>query len=138
MNFRDKIISFMQGRYGSDRLSAALMVFYIVLGFIRMIVKNRVADIIITCVMTAAIVFAVYRMLSKNIFKRQLENEIFCRHLSKVNASLTLQRDRIKDIKTKRYRKCPGCKNILRLPYKRGTHNVKCPKCGRDFTVHIL
>lgn len=137
-SFRNKIFEFMQGRYGSDKLTVALLIMYAVTGFLRVFIRNRIADYVITALMTALLVFAAYRVLSKNIPKRQAENMAFIGFIGKITPHFVLLKDRIKDIKTKRYRRCPECKNVLRLPVKRGKHNVKCPKCGNDFSVHIL
>ena len=30
---------------------------------------------------------------------------------------------------------CPYCNQKIRLPYSKGIHNVKCPKCKCDFKV---
>lgn len=137
-SFREKIFRFMQGRYGSDKLNFALIILYVILGFIRVFIRNRAAAYVFSAVMGIIVLYAVYRMLSRNIYKRQRENEVFCRWLGKVSPHFILLRDRLRDIKTKRYRKCPSCRNVLRLPYKKGKHSVRCPKCGHDFNVHII
>lgn len=140
--FREKIIRFMQGRYGGDKLGAALMIIYFVLyalfGVLRIFIKTRFIQSGISLLLFAIPVYAAFRFLSKNIFNRQKENAVFCNFLNKISPSFILLKDRIKDIRTKRYRRCPCCKNVLRLPYKRGKHGVKCPKCGKEFNVHIL
>ena len=33
------------------------------------------------------------------------------------------------------YKKCPKCKQKLRLPLKKGIHTVKCPNCKEKFEV---
>lgn len=137
-SFKNKIFEFMQGRYGTDKLTVALLIVYAAAGFLRIVIRNRVADYIILVLMTGLLVFAVFRVLSKNIPKRQAENMAFIGFIGRISPRFILMKDRIKDIKTKRYRRCPECKNVLRLPVKRGKHNVKCPKCGSNFSVHIL
>lgn len=135
---RYRLMNFMQGRYGTDKLGIALLVIYALIGFVRIFVRNKIAGIVLYVVMLLILAFAVFRMLSRNLEKRYKENAAFCSVIAKVSPHLILLKDRLKDIKTKRYRRCPTCKNVLRLPYKRGKHNVKCPKCGRDFKVHII
>ncbi|MFR2916862.1 MAG: hypothetical protein ACLTKQ_08005 [Acutalibacteraceae bacterium] len=39
--------------------------------------------------------------------------------------------------KTHVFKKCPGCKAVLRLPRKKGKHTVNCPHCHKNFTVHV-
>ena len=33
------------------------------------------------------------------------------------------------------YKKCPNCKQKIRLPLKKGKHTVKCPNCSYKFEV---
>ena len=40
-----------------------------------------------------------------------------------------------KDRNTHMYKKCPKCKQKIRLPLKKGKHTVKCPNCGNRFDV---
>lgn len=30
------------------------------------------------------------------------------------------------------YKKCPNCRQKIRLPLKKGKHTVKCPKCSNN------
>lgn len=137
-NLKYKLMNFMQGRYGNDQLNIGLLVLYFVLGIVRMFIRNRVAAYIFYVVMTAVLLFVFYRILSRNIAKRQQENAVFMRFWGKIRPKLILFKDRIRDVKTKRYRTCPNCKNVLRLPVRKGKHFVKCPRCGEEFSVRIL
>ena len=40
-----------------------------------------------------------------------------------------------KDRKTHVFKKCPQCKAMIRLPKRKGSHEVICPKCGREFKI---
>lgn len=134
-----KLFQFMQGRYGgNDGLNIGLLAVYIVLIMVRAFVRNNIAGNTLYFLALAVLIYSVFRMLSRNIPARQAENEKFMRFWYKIKSKLILFKDRIKDIRTKRYRTCPHCKNVLRLPYKRGKHNVRCPKCGQDFKVRII
>ncbi len=77
-NLKYKLMNFMQGRYGNDQLNIGLLVLYFILGIVRMFIRNRVAAYIFYVVMTAVILFVFYRILSRNIAKRQQENAILC------------------------------------------------------------
>lgn len=136
--FRYKLIKFMEGRNGVDKLTSWLFVFYVIVGLIRAFIRNPIAGHIISGFMAVIFLYAIFRTLSKNIYARQKENYAFSAFITKITPHFTLLRDRIKDIRTKRYRHCPQCRKVLRLPYKRGKHNVRCPVCGTDFDVHIL
>lgn len=134
-----KFFQFMQGRYGgNDGLNMGLMVICIALIIIRAFIRNSIIGNLLYFAALGVFAYSVFRMFSKNIPARQAENARFMRFWYKIKPKLVLFKDRIKDIKTKRYRTCPHCKNVLRLPYKRGKHNVRCPKCGKDFGVRII
>lgn len=138
MRLMNKLRLFMQGRNGVDALTGTLLVFYFILGIIRIFIRNHYAVLAVSLIMAGVLCYILFRVLSKNIASRQRENLVVLRFFDKVKPHLILFKDRIKDIKTKRYRRCPCCKNVLRLPYKKGKHNVRCPKCGNNFTVHII
>lgn len=138
-NLKMKFFQFMQGRYGgNDGLNIGLMAIYLVLAILKTFIRNSFVEWIIYVLSMAVLIYSVFRMFSKNIPARQAENAKFMRFWYKIKPKLVLVKDRVKDIKTKRYRTCPHCKNVLRLPYKRGKHNVRCPKCGKDFGVRII
>lgn len=138
-NLKMKFFQFMQGRYGgNDGLNIGLMAIYLVLIVLRTFIRNGIVGYIIYLMSMAVLIYSLFRMFSKNIPARLEENAKFMRFWYKVKPKLILIKDRVKDIKTKRYRTCPHCKNVLRLPYKRGKHNVRCPRCGKDFSVRII
>ncbi|HHV96124.1 MAG TPA: hypothetical protein GXX37_06575 [Clostridiaceae bacterium] len=139
-NFRNKLIRFMYGRYGFDQLCFALLVVCFILMAINSVVRSPVIGIIMWIILA----WMTFRSLSKNIYKRQKENEKFLKFWNfvkikwsviKTKGSITYRR--IKDIKTHRYRKCPHCKAVLRLPKKRGRHAVDCPRCHKEFKVRV-
>ena len=132
-NFKSKLIQFMAGRYGSDKLYYALIVMYLLLSFIGIVFS-------VPYLPTFSVLFlayAVFRTFSRNIYKRRAENALFLKILGKVKAPFLLLRNRIRDRKTKRYRKCPSCRAVLRLPFKKGKHQAVCPHCKKEFGVTI-
>ena len=124
----------MYGRYGIDQLYYALLVTYVVLLIINSIVdKNTVLSIL----MCLVIVYAVFRVMSRNHLKRQRENETYLRLIRPFKTFFTLNFKRLRDIRSKRYRVCKKCHAVIRLPIKKGTHGVICPKCHNKFNVKI-
>ena len=130
---REKMAKFMAGRYGIDKLYYALLITYIALALIGNFSRN----IIVSSLSWFFLIYAIFRLLSKNTRKRRAENAWFERLWNTVKKSLILAKDRIRDIKTKRYRKCPHCKRVIRFPRKTGRHQASCPQCKRDFDVMI-
>lgn len=133
-NFKQKLITFMYGRYGIDELYYGLFTLWLVLVCVNMFMRSY----IIYVLETAALVFSIYRMFSKKHDKRRRENQLFLKIWKPVKNWFQLQKDRIRDIKGFRYRHCPKCRAILKLPNKRGKHTTRCPKCGERFDVRII
>ena len=124
----------MMGRYGIDELYFGLFGLWILLMLI-----NGVLGSAILSLLTAGIVFwQLFRFFSKNTVGRRKENAVFLRLWNPVKNWFVLQRDRFRDRKTARYRKCRHCKAICRLPNQKGKHTVVCPKCHERFDVNIL
>ena len=131
MSFRERVARFMAGRYGVDQLNRALLVLYLVLAVIAIFFKP------IYLLALVVMVWMFFRVFSKNIYKRQQENLKYMKVMGKFTAWFALQKNKFRDRKTHRYRKCPHCRATLRLPNKKGRHTVRCPKCRKEFSVKI-
>lgn len=128
----DKFNRFMYGRYGADQLYYALVIAFLIL---TVLANLFFAPLLL--VAYAAMIWAFVRYFSKNIYKRREENRKWLSIWQKVKNFFTFQRDRIRDRKVCRYRKCRYCHSILRLPIQKGKHSVKCPRCAKSFDVNI-
>ncbi|MBE6798905.1 MAG: hypothetical protein E7525_03920 [Ruminococcaceae bacterium] len=131
---KQAIYSFMYGRYGVDKLYWALLAVWIVLS----VVNAFVGSVLLWVLETAVAGFAFFRVLSRNIYRRQTENAKFLKISAGIKSGCSLSFQRVRDIFKKRYRRCKTCKSVLRLPIKRGTNTVRCPKCGNAFKVTII
>ena len=132
--WRERIARFMIGRYGVDRLYH----FLLVLCFILIIVNLFVGSVIISLLETAILIYATFRVLSRNIYKRQRENLFFLKITEKPSAFFKLLKCKFRDRKTHVYKKCPACHAVLRLPRRKGKHNTICPRCNKQFKVHVF
>lgn len=131
---KQAIATFMYGRYGPDKLYWALVISWAVINF-----ANRFIGSLLLYILALGLLgFAFFRLFSKNIAKRRSENLGFLKFWGSVAGWFKLLGQRIRDIGSKRYRRCKNCRAVLRLPIKRGTHNVRCPGCKRDFKVTII
>lgn len=135
---RERLSAFFYGRYGNDKFNIALLVLYVIFAIINVIVRNIFAIRIFYFLQWTILITVLFRSLSRNISARRKENEWFERNFSGFTDWFKLIFKRLKDIKYKRYRRCPNCKAIIRLPIKRGRHNVKCPSCNVNFKVNII
>ena len=124
----------MQGRNGVDALYNFLLIVCLFLIIIALFLQG-IPKLIVNAVYITLISWALFRYLSKNLYKRRKENADFLRFAKGFTSFFRLQRDRIRDRKTHVYRKCPKCRAVLRLPRAKGKHFVVCPRCKHRFSV---
>lgn len=131
-NIRAKLIRFMQGRNGPDDLYKATLWLY--LGML--VVNIFVHSVILSVLMWAVFFYGMYRCFSKQTDKRQHENYRYLLFIGKVQRKYSSVKTMLTD-KEHYYKKCGGCKNILRLPRIKGNHKTVCPKCGKELNIKI-
>ena len=116
---------FMQGRYGRDQLSTFLFVISIAL----LMIGNFFDISFLLFISYVPLIIAIYRMFSKDVKKRSMENYKFAIFISPIYTKYKKVRNRIKLSKTLKYFKCHKCNAILRVPRGKGKILVTCPKC---------
>ncbi|MCH5316877.1 MAG: hypothetical protein J1E05_02765 [Eubacterium sp.] len=129
---------FMQGRYGVDRLHRVLTWVYFAILIVSIFLSRSVDIKIYYAVMLAGLavlIFAFFRVFSKNIEKRKKENERWLAFENKIKKRFRILRDRWKFRKTHVFKKCPKCKAVLRLKRIKGIHTVTCPHCKEAFKI---
>ena len=131
--FKERIANFMIGRYGVDRL----YYFLLAVCSILIVINVFVSSLVLSILELALFAYSIFRVMSKNIYKRQQENEKFIKIADKPKKFINLQKCKKRDKDTHVYRKCPSCKNNLRLPKQKGEHTVVCPCCKHRFSVKI-
>ncbi|MBE6131179.1 MAG: hypothetical protein E7183_05605 [Erysipelotrichaceae bacterium] len=131
--FQDKVQRFFYGRNGVDKLNRFIFLLY----FISFIVYLFVKHYTVLIVSSILLIIYFYRMLSKKLYKRQKENEIYLKITSSIKRPFLRFFHRIRDRKTHVYKKCPNCKKILKLRKVKGSHTVKCPVCSNHFNIKI-
>lgn len=128
-NWKNKMMQFMQGRYGADQmgqmLSAVSMVFLIISLFSRNQVWFLLAVI--------GIVYNYFRMFSKNISKRYAENQKYLKMTAGIRRKLASWKSQLAQRKIYHIYRCPGCKQKIRVPRGRGKIEIRCPKCNTRF-----
>lgn len=112
---------FMYGRYGNDRLNMFLLGTGVVICLISMFVGNLTANLILTAISYALMIWAIIRSMSKNKYLRYQENRKFLSF-----------KNRLKD-RSHRYFKCPKCRQSVRVPRHKGKIAITCPKCRERF-----
>ena len=127
---RNWLSNFMLGRNGMDQLVMAQVAAALVLQLL-----SGVMDIgILSLFSNAMLVWAVFRMLSRNISARGEENRKFLTWLRGVRADARAWRERLRHRKEYKFFRCPGCGNWLRVPRGKGNIQITCPRCGHRFS----
>jgi uncharacterized paraquat-inducible protein A len=122
--------NFMAGRYGGDQLSMALLILSIILTLVARLAQFPILGFF----SYIPIGIVLFRMFSRNISKRSMENYKFFMVLSPVYEWLKKFQNNRKDAKTHKRYKCPTCNIQLRVPRGKGKIIITCPKCKTQFT----
>lgn len=123
------LTKFMTGRYGGDKLSTGLLIFSILLTLIAKLTNLP----LLAFIGYVPLGISIFRMLSKNIQKRSMENYKFSMLISPFYTWLKKSQRRLSESKTHMFLKCPKCKAELRLPKGKGKMIITCPKCKTEF-----
>lgn len=126
---RDRMIQFMRGRYGYDKLGRVTMWSSLILFVIYALTGVRLLALF------AIILLALtdFRLLSRNIARRSEENRVFLKN----TVFITRRFARLKqDVKNRRHYhiyRCPNCKQKIRIPKGKGRIEITCPRCHIEF-----
>ena len=112
---------FMSGRYGSDRLNMIILCFGLAASILSSLFRNLTVRTIFWELSYALMIWAIFRALSRNTYKRYQENRKFL-----------LIFDRLKD-RNNRYFDCPKCSQTVRVPRGKGKISITCPRCREKF-----
>ena len=123
---------FMYGRNGMDHLNRALLIVYLVLYFagtlIAGILKSDVLASVINVAVNVLMVVILFRMFSRNLYKRRAENQRWVNWWWRVKSNNAGAKARHAD-KDHKYFTCKQCKTICRVPVGKGKIIITCPKC---------
>lgn len=112
---------FMAGRYGVDKLNMAILSLGVVVCLIAMFVRLAFLDMLLTLLSYGLMFWAIFRVFSRNTYKRSRENRRYLNFLQ-----------RLKDREHK-YFVCPRCHQTVRVPRGKGKIAITCPKCREKF-----
>ena len=126
---KNAIYKFMYGRYGIDEFGNFLIRIGLFILIPTIFIRGNLR-IILDILFWVITIYAYFRMLSKDVYKRQAENNWF---LSKMKYNKT----RISQRKTYRFYDCPKCKTHLRVPRGAGKITITCKKCGYQFDKKV-
>lgn len=121
---------FMNGRYGVDQLSLALLILTLVLSILGGIFIGR--SVWVSLLVNSINLIAIYRVFSKKIRIRQQENMKFMHWLKPIQKKFKLLQLNLTQKQYKHYQ-CPQCQKTLRVPRGRGHIEIQCPRCHTAF-----
>lgn len=130
---REKMVRFMQGRYGVDHLSKFLLGCGLVAVFGSMVFDNPLASTICNLLGWVIIAYCYVRLFSRNVTKRYAENQAFLTKTYGIRCFFARQKELFKQRRVYHIYKCPGCKQKIRIPRGKGRIEIRCPKCGETF-----
>ena len=123
------MVRFMQGRNGVDNLGYhSLWV-----GLIVSLLGSLFGSALLSLLGNALYIYALFRILSRNVSKRQAENNRYVHFLNNWQKEVKQFFLRIKGTKEYKYFRCPACKNRLRLRRGCGEKHITCPVCKHQF-----
>ena len=126
------IARFMYGRNGMDQMNVVLLRVYLVVFAAQMVfslVKVRIGAVICEILLWPLMVLILFRMFSKNLGKRRMENQKWLNFWWKIKGQNSGAWARHAD-KEHKYFTCKNCKAICRVPVGKGNIVITCPKCG--------
>ncbi|MDO4333533.1 MAG: hypothetical protein Q4C58_12730 [Eubacteriales bacterium] len=125
---KEKLMRFMQGRYGVDQfgrfLTWASMILLIVSMFFGQI--WFLAALLV-------LIYNYFRMFSKNIAKRYAENQKYLASTARLRQFFSKKKYGLGQRKTHHIYRCPNCRQKIRVPRGRGKIEIRCPKCDARF-----
>ena len=123
----------MIGRNGQDQLNIFLLIVALVLMVLGGVIGGRFGGVLNTlALLTLALTW--YRLLSKDLPRRQAENGRYLRRRYQVTGWFRRQKTRWDQRRDYRFFTCPSCHTTLRVPKGRGKIRIVCRKCGSSFT----
>ena len=121
--------AFMAGRNGLDTLGLASVIAAVVVNVLAQILDSYILSVVAMALM----VYAFFRILSRNVTRRRQESYRFEHLFSAVRGGVSGWLDRRRQSKDYKFFTCPGCRNKLRVPRGKGKIQITCPKCGQRF-----
>lgn len=127
--FRAAVSRFMSGRYGSDQFNLTM-----VIGALIVTTIGSLSGVyFLTLAADALLLLAIFRMFSKDRYRRAHENQVYLEKTQKVRRAATEWVNRVKNSRKYHYYTCPKCKQRLRVPRGVGNITITCKQCGTKF-----
>lgn len=130
---KEKLIRFMQGRYGIDQFSKFLLIVGLIAVVASSFFWDSIANVILYILGWALVIYCYFRVFSRNIPKRYAENQAYLSKTYKIRSFFQKQKNIWSQRRVYHIYTCPSCKQKIRIPRGKGKIEVRCPKCGTTF-----
>lgn len=131
---RDKLIKFMSGRYGVDQLYRFLLLCIVLCTLLTVLLAEYpFFSSLFNAASYLLIIWTVYRIFSRKIEKRYLENLHYLEWMGSIRQHFRMSKEKFQQRKEYKFFVCPTCKTNLRVPKGKGKINITCSKCGNRF-----
>ncbi len=124
-----KLLFYMNGRYGYDEFSK----FLLVIGLLFGILSNFFLGYVLSILGMALIAFGVLRVLSKEKANRLKELRTYLKLKNQITTHYVKLKNRWVQRKVYKVTKCPECKQKVRVPRKNKKIRITCPACKTKF-----
>ena len=131
--FKEKFARFMYGRNGNDSFNTFHLICALIVLFATSFAKNSILRPVFNLAAIILLGFVYFRMFSKNIYKRSIENRKYLDVKLKVFSYLKGIKERWVQRKDYKFFYCPSCHSSLRVPRGHGKIKIVCKKCGNTF-----
>ena len=130
---KEKLIRFMQGRYGVDQFSKGLLIAGLVVVLLSSFFAGGRAGSLFYLLGWGVVIYCYFRIFSRNVQKRYAENQAYLMKTYKIRNWFQNQKNIWQQRKVYHIYTCPSCKQKIRIPKGKGKIEVRCPKCGTTF-----
>lgn len=123
---------FLSGRNGPDALSIVLSLISCVLLVIAMLIRG-VSSSVLWLLALILLGSSYFRIFSKNITRRQLENQRFLTRIGPLVRAYRRMQTKRRQKNLYSFFKCPQCGMVLRVPKGKGHIRITCKSCQHVF-----
>lgn len=126
---KQRLIQFMQGRYGMDSFGRTLFGAVLVCLILSVFSRTRFFYVVGLLLM----IYTYFRMFSRNHQKRYAENQRYLQLTAGLRSKIAFWKRAGVQRGTHRIYRCPGCGQKIRVPRGKGKIAITCPKCRAEF-----
>lgn len=125
--------NFMTGRNGPDDLARMLSFVGCFVLLISLFFNGSIVQTLLWVAAVACLIYSYFRVFSRNIYKRQSENQNYVQWRYARMEQFRQQKERRRQKKDYRFYRCAQCNTMTRIPKGHGKIQITCPKCGYTF-----